>query len=105
MENKIEQAMLEMESWLADPQELGHRPRKIEYTNSFTDEDGIECLIFKYKKSLLGKWLLGIVSDSGTFSEMQEYNPETELQDAKLILDMLKNYWKEVAKQLEDQEE
>ena len=46
-----------------------NRPR-LEYTNAFADEDGINCLIFKYKKNAFGKWLLGIVSESGTFSEI-----------------------------------
>ena len=55
-------------------------------------------MVFKYKKNLLGKWLLGIVSESGTFSEMGEYNQKTEIDDAKRILEMLKNYWKEMAK-------
>lgn len=101
MNNEIKQAILELEKWLSDPQELGHKPSKIEYTNSFEDEDGIKCMIFKYKKSILGKWLLGIVSESGTFSEMQEYNKNTEIDDAKKILEMLKNYWKEMAKKMQ----
>ena len=87
-----------LEDWLSDPSELGKKPTKIEYTNAFADEDGINCLVFKYKKNLLGKWLLGIVSESGTFSEMGEYNQKTEIDDAKRILEMLKNYWKEMAK-------
>lgn len=38
------------------------------------------------------------VSESGTFSEMKEYNKKTEIEDAQKILEMLKNYWKEMAK-------
>ena len=91
-------AMEELEDWLSDPSELGKKPTKIEYTNAFADEDGINCLVFKYKKNLLGKCLLGIVSESGTFSEMGEYNQKMEIDDAKRILEMLKNYWKEMAK-------
>lgn len=101
MNNEIKEAILELEKWLSDPHELGHKPSKIEYTNSFTDEDGIKCMIFKYKKSILGEWLLGIVSESGTFSQMQKYNKNTEIEDAKKILEMLKNYWKEMAKKLQ----
>lgn len=85
--------------------ELGKKPTKIEYTNAFADEDGINCLVFRYKKNLLGKWLLGIVSESGTFSEMGEYNQKTEIDDAKRILEMLKNYWKEMAEKLVKQRE
>lgn len=39
MNNEIKEAILELEKWLLDPHELGHKPSKIEYTNSFTDED------------------------------------------------------------------
>lgn len=99
MSNEIKDGMLELENWLSDPNELGHKPSKIEYTASFEDEDGIKCMVFKYKKSLLGKWLLGIVSESGTFSEMQQYDKNSEIADAKKMLEMLKNYWKEMEKQ------
>ena len=101
MNEEIKNAMVELENWLSDPQELGKKPAKIEYTNSFEDEDGIKCIIFKYKKGVLGKWLFGIVSESGTFSEMKEYDPKNEIEDAKQILEMLKNYWKEMAKKMQ----
>ena len=101
MNDEVKEATLELEKWLSDPHELGHKPSKIEYTNLFEDEDGIKCMIFKYKKSFLGKWLLGIVSESGTFSEMKEYNKDTEMEDAKKILKMLKKYWKEMAKKMQ----
>ena len=100
MNKEIKKAMLELENWLSDSHELGDKPSRIEYTNSFVDEDGIKCMIFKYKKNILGKWLLGIVSESGTFSEMKEYNKKTEIEDAKMILEMLKNYWMEMAKKM-----
>ena len=54
MNNEIVNAMEELENWLADPSELGRKPAKIEYTASFEDEDGIKCMIFKFKKSLFG---------------------------------------------------
>ena len=97
MNNEIVNAMEELENWLADPSELGRKPAKIEYTASFEDEDGIKCMIFKLKKSFFGKWLLGIVSESGTFSEMKEYNSSTETEDAKALLHILKEYWKKMA--------
>lgn len=102
MNEEIKNAMIELSNWLSDSNELGKKPSKIEYTNSFEDEDGITCMIFKYKKNILGKWLLGIVSESGTFSEMQEYNQQNEIKDAKKILEMLKNYWKEMAKNMKE---
>ena len=101
MNEEINKAMLDLEKWLSNSHELGRKPSKIKYTNTFEDSDGIKCMIFKYKKSFFGKWLLGIVSDSGTFSEMKLYNKETEVVDAKKILNMLKNYWKEIAKRVQ----
>lgn len=45
--------------------------------------------------------MLGIVSDSGTFSEGQEYHKETEIEDAKKIIKLLKEIWQRQAKELE----
>lgn len=104
-EKRIEEAKTELIGWLAHPAELGKAPAKIEYVNAFEDEDGISCLIFKYKKSLLGRWLLGIVSESGTFSEMQEYKQETERADAEKLLEYLKDYWKKQAEYASEDEE
>lgn len=99
---KINIAKLELENWLSDIRELGQKPKKIEYTNTFYDEDDIKCYIFKYKKSLIGKWLLGIVSEAGTFSEMREYNKNTEIQEAKHIINLLKKIWKKQAKHIKE---
>ena len=63
MTDNIKAAAQELEIWLADPHELGRKSAKVEYVNSFED-DGIRCLIFRYKKSLLGKWLLGVLLSS-----------------------------------------
>lgn len=97
---KIDQAKEKLSEWLSDFRELGQKPAKIEYTNAF-EEEGINCFIFKYKKTILGKWMLGIVSDSGTFSEMKEYHKETEIEDAKEIIKLLKEFWQRQAKDLE----
>ncbi len=79
--------------WLQDFRELGHRPARIKYTNEFITEDNIHCYIFKYKKTLFSKWYLGICSDSGVFSNFQEYHKNTELKDALNIIELLKTYW------------
>ena len=52
MEKEIQEAKIELENWLSDPDELGRKPARIEYTNHFKDEDGIECIIFKFKNQL-----------------------------------------------------
>ena len=53
MNEEIKNAMVELENWLSDPQELGKKPVKIEYANSFEDEDGIRCIIFKFKSKII----------------------------------------------------
>jgi len=96
--DEIFQAKQKMCDWLSDPRELGKAPSKIEYVEDFVDEDEIQCIIFKFKKNLFSKWMIGIVSDSGTFSEMEEFHAETAKEDAKRCLDWLKQYWKNQAK-------
>ena len=95
---KAEEKMIE---WLSDYRELGQAPVQIKFIKDFVTDDGIKCYIFKYKKTLFSKWWLGIVSDSGTFSEFKEYNPDTEIDDAKKIIDLLKTFWKREAERLE----
>lgn len=95
--DEIFEAKNRMIEWLSDPRELGKAPSKIEYVEDFEDEDGIKCIIFKYKKNIFSKWLLGIVSDSGAFSEMEAFHEETAKEDAKKCLDFLKQYWKNQA--------
>ena len=102
MEKEILDNKQALINWLADPRELGHIPANVEYTNMFEDEDGNKCYIYKYKEKRFGKWFLGIVSAAGVFSEMREYNQITEIEDAKKILNMLKEYWKNLAKQYQE---
>lgn len=98
--DEINKAKKKMEEWLLHPNELGKKPSKLEYTNSFIDEFEDTCYIFKFKKNTLSKWTLGIVSESGTFSNMQKYSKRTEIKDAKEMLEVIKNYWKEQAKNI-----
>ncbi len=95
--SKIEDGARQLGEWLSDPRELGKKPAKVEYVESFADKDDIQCMIFKYKKSAFSKWLLGIVSDAGVFSEMKEFDSARARQDAEECLVFLKNYWKNVA--------
>lgn len=94
---KIKDAKQQLTEWLCDPRELGEKPAKLEYVKTLIDPDGIECMIFKFKKTLFSKWMLGVVSDAGVFSEMQVYSEETAEKDAAECLDWLKTYWKDMA--------
>ena len=88
----IKRAEEKLSDWLSDIRELGVRPAKIKYT-SVIDDDGHECFIFKYKKKLFDPWLLGIVSERGTFSDMKPYSRDSEEEDARKILNKLKVIW------------
>ena len=96
------QAVIE---WLMHPSELGSKPKDIKFTKQFKTNDGIDCMIFKYKKSLLSPWLLAISSESGIFSEMQRYNQATEIEDATKIVEFLAQYWKNKANEIQERAE
>ncbi len=96
------QAVIE---WLEHPSELGKKPYAIEFTKQFTTDDGIECLIFKYKKSIMSPWLLAIASESGIFSEQNKYDPSTEVEDAVKLVEFLKQFWKNKAAEAGEKEE
>lgn len=109
-QNQYESALNEMTSWLAHPQELGKEPAKIELAKEF-DYEELHYYIFKYKKTLRGKWLLGVcggyeedsLENCGhTFSEMEEYRERTAEEDAVKLIEYVKSYWKEQAEQEEE---
>lgn len=95
-------AMQSMIEWLADERELGQPPSKIEIAGEF-DLHEMHYYIFRYKKSMLGKWLLGVCggyedpSDTEhcghVFSEMQPYDPATAEQEAVKMVEMIREYW------------
>lgn len=77
-------AMQSMIDWLADERELGQQPKKIEIAGEF-DLHNMHYYIFKYKKSMLGKWLLGVCGGYEDPSDTEHCNPMTlRLQSKKL---------------------
>lgn len=102
-----------MIQWLAHPAELGKAPAKIECSGEF-DLHAMHYYIFKYKKSLLGKWLLGICGGyegddldhcGHVFSKMEEYNESTAVEQAKAMVEYLREYLMEQAKKVEERKE
>ncbi|RCX18652.1 uncharacterized protein DUF4261 [Fontibacillus phaseoli] len=99
-----------MINWLADEHELGRKPSKIEIAGEF-DLHNMHYYIFKYKKTMLGKWLLGVCggydhpSDTEhcghVFSEMQPYDPATAEQESIKIVEMIREYWMKQAAAIE----
>lgn len=99
-------AMQSMIEWLADERELGKEPSKIEIAGEFDLHD-MHYYIFKYKKNMLGKWLLGVcggyeeASDTEhcghIFSEREPYDPATAEQQAIEMVERIRDYWMQQA--------
>ena len=100
-----ENEMREVADWLKHPNELGKAPFKMEFVKEFTDEEGCHCLIFKFKKGLFSPWLMAIHSDSGIFSEQERYDENNDIEQATQMLTYLKQYWKSIALNEEEQKE
>jgi hypothetical protein len=109
-QSQIKAATKSMVGWLSDPQELGKAPAKIELAGEFDLHDMHYYMfkMFKYKKSLFGKWLLGVCggyeSDSlehcgHVFSEMSEYKEKTALQSGANMAEKIKAHWMEQARE------
>ena len=99
----------DMLNWLAHPQEPGTEPAELECAGEFDLHD-LHYYIFKYKKSVSDKWLLGVCGGYAgnelehcghVFSEMEEYNTDTAEQQAIDLVETIRNYWIEQAKQVE----
>lgn len=102
-----------MTEWLAHPAELGKAPAKIECAGEFDLYD-MHYYIFKYKKGVLGKWLIGVCGgyeEDGTedcghvFSKMEEYNEPTAMEQAIQMVETVRQYYIEQAKKVEKRKE
>ncbi|MEK8132840.1 DUF4261 domain-containing protein [Paenibacillus filicis] len=110
MTTQQQAAMQSMINWLSDERELGRIPSKIEIAGEFDLHD-MHYYIFKYKKTWLGKWLLGVCGGyenptdtehcGHIFSEMQLYNPVTAKQEAIAMIEMIREYWMQQAAAIE----
>ena len=107
MTNQQKAAVSAMTEWLAHPQELGKAPAKIEIAGEF-DLHGCRYYILKYKKSLLGKWLVGVCGFEDaetleacghTFSQMEPYDPADAQEKCKAMVEMIRQYWMDRAKE------
>lgn len=103
----------EMINWLSHPAELGKAPSKIECAKEF-DYNGLHYYIFRYKKSALGKWLLGVCGGyegdelehcGHVFSEMEEYSDNTAEGNAIKLIEYVINCWKEQAEEAEKEKQ
>lgn len=95
-------AIESLSNWLEHPSELGKKPSKIELAGNF-ELDGLKYYIIKYKKNILGNWLVGVAggyeensleAEGHTFSEFKEYKEETAKEECTKMVNMIKDYWK-----------
>lgn len=112
-QEQMNAAKREMIGWLSHPAELGKAPSKIECTGEFDLYD-MHYYIFKYKKGLFGKWLLGVAGGyegeelencGHTFSEMQEYNEANAQKDAISLVEHVRAFIMEQAKSAEERKQ
>lgn len=106
-------AMESLTEWLSHPAELGKAPAKIECAGEFDLHD-LHYYIFKYKKSLMGKWLLGVCGGyegdelehcGHVFSKMEDYDPANAQEKAIALVEMTRSYWMEQAQRAEEEKE
>ena len=110
MTTQQEYATAVMEEWLSHPQELGKKPAKLEIAGTF-ELYGLRYYIFKFKKSVLGSWKVavcgGYEGDSlghcgHIGSEMEAYDPVTAQEKCVAMVEKLRKYWQDRAKQEEE---
>lgn len=104
---QMEAAKAAMAEWLSHPQELGRIPAKIECVGSFELHE-MQYYIFKYRKRLIGQWLLGVCGGyegdelehcGHVFSEMKEYSEADAVEKAKAMVETVRSFMMEQAKQ------
>ncbi|MHA7963889.1 DUF4261 domain-containing protein [Paenibacillus sp. CAU 1782] len=108
--NQQQTALEAMTDWLSHEKELGRKPHKIEHAGEFMLHD-MKYYLFKYKKKMLGAWLLGVCGGYESpedrehcghiFSEMLPYNPATAVEDATKMVEMIREYWMQRAAEYE----
>ena len=59
MEEQKNEALRTMTEWLKQQPSMGKKPSHIEYANAF-DYNGLRYYIFKFRKSIFGKWFMGV---------------------------------------------
>ena len=110
MNAQREAATAVMEEWLSHPQELGKKPAKLEIAGEF-DLDGLHYYIFKFKKTMLSSWKVAVcggyegdgVGHCGhIYSEMEAYDPATAQEKCVAMVEKIRQYWMEQAKEQEE---
>lgn len=107
--NQKEAALQDLRLWLQDERELGKYPAAIEVVECFEYEN-LNYYAMKYKPNEEDAWLLGIAGgykkDSldhcgHVFSKMEPFDALNAKQKAIEMIEMIRAYWMEQAKQAE----
>lgn len=112
-EEQLHAAREAMENWLSHPQELGRLPAKIECTGDF-QLHGLRYYMFRYKKSVLSRWMLGVAGGyeenssencGHVFSEMEPYDEAIAQDRCIAMVERIRAYWKARADQAQQETE
>ena len=110
-EQQREAATTSVVEWLSHPNELGKAPSEIECVGEFERHEMV-YFIFRYQENPLGDWLLAVCGgyEGGSlehcghvFSEMQPYDPATAEENAIEMVESIRAYWMQQAKESEEQ--
>lgn len=110
MNQQARNAMVVMEEWLSHPQELGKKPAKLEIAGEFDLHD-LHYYIFKFKKTVLGSWKVAVCGGyegdglghcGHIYSAMENYDSSTAQEKCVQMVEMIRRYWMERAKEQEE---
>ena len=102
-----------MEEWLSHPEELGKKPAKLEIAGEF-DLHELHYYIFRFKKSKLGSWKVAVCGGydgeglghcGHIYSEMEQYDPATAQEKCVAMVEKIRQYWMERAKEEEENQD
>lgn len=102
-----------MEEWLSHPEELGKKPAKLEIAGEFDLHD-LHYYIFRFKKSKLGSWKVAVCGGydreglghcGHIYSEMEQYDPATAQEKCVAMVEKIRQYWMERAKEEEENQD
>lgn len=111
MTTQREYAAAVMEEWLSHPQELGKKPAKLEIAGTF-DLYGLHYYIFKFKKSIFDSWKVAVCGGyegdglghcGHIYSEMEAFDPATAQEKCVAMVEKLRKYWQDRAKEQEEE--
>lgn len=109
---QMEATELAMINWLADPEELGKAPAKIECVDEFDLHD-LHYYVFRFKKGVFSNWLVGVCGGyeensydhcGHVYSQMDKYDRQTAVDLCIEMVEKIRAYWMQEAQRQQLQE-